>query len=189
MKAQRGSLRYNSTLSLILALDWGRLLGRGPCPRQGLGALCVGGWVGPVIILLDHIKTRNQFITRDLAWLGSGRSTVHSPFWEANRSSTRQEIPSVFWKPKVHYRIQNRPPAVPILSQIETYFNLRFSVITSKCCHHSADSGDREKDANCRAGVLYISITETVNTVQLNYGVQLQLVRWNAHVLINRVNW
>jgi hypothetical protein len=44
---------------------------------------------------------------------------MYSPYWEADSSSASQKIP-IACSPKFHYRIQNSPPLVPILSQIKT---------------------------------------------------------------------
>jgi hypothetical protein len=46
----------------------------------------------------------------------------HNP-WQANCHSANQKIPCLLWYPKVHYRVHNNPPLVPILSQMNSVHN------------------------------------------------------------------
>jgi hypothetical protein len=42
-----------------------------------------------------------------------------SRFLEAANYAATQELPSILWNPKVHYRVHKSPLLVPILSQID----------------------------------------------------------------------
>jgi hypothetical protein len=41
-----------------------------------------------------------------------------SPSSEATNYVATQELPSILWNPKIHYRVHKSPPLGPILSQI-----------------------------------------------------------------------
>jgi hypothetical protein len=47
-------------------------------------------------------------------WLTYFTYSIEQSPWVANRFSASQEIPHILWNPKVHYRLQKRPPSVPI---------------------------------------------------------------------------
>jgi hypothetical protein len=53
--------------------------------------------------------------------LQATNSVERNPSWQDNSHSTSQEIPSLSWNPKVHYRVYNSLPLVPILNKLDQF--------------------------------------------------------------------
>jgi len=68
----------------------------------------------------------------------------HSPSWEANRFSASQEIPRILWNPKVHHRIHNCPPPVPILNLSVLIFRKKDKFLRWEIVSISPNSQDGE---------------------------------------------
>jgi hypothetical protein len=82
-----------------------------------------------------------------------------SPSWEADNCAVTQELASVLWNPKVHYRVHKSPPLVTILRQpdpihtILSYLSkIHFSIVhppTSWSSHWSLSFWISHKHPTC----------------------------------------
>jgi hypothetical protein len=64
-------------------------------------------------------KTVRYLLTIQVEYYRPYLLTDVSPCWEVASCVATQELPSILWNPKVHYRVHKSPPLVPILNQID----------------------------------------------------------------------
>jgi hypothetical protein len=88
-------------------------------------------------------RRRRQFLSKHffLSAILPENSFTHSlmelsPSWEAANCAPTQELPSILWNPKAHYRVHKSPAMVPILNQINpihtipSYFSkIHFNIV------------------------------------------------------------
>jgi hypothetical protein len=97
---------------------------------------------------LIHINLGYNFFTNEKHLMGTHSLMELSPFWEATNYAATQELPSILWNAKVHYRVHKSPPLVPILNQINPIhtipshpISLRSILIMSTHLHLGLPSG------------------------------------------------
>jgi hypothetical protein len=90
-----------------------------------------------------------------------------SPSLEANSFSASQEISHILWQPKVHYRVQNSPSLLLVLSQINPahvlasyLLKVHFNIIVPSAPMSSKWSVPRPPHQNS-AGIFLLPIRAT----------------------------
>jgi len=77
---------------------------------------------------MTEVLQRNYYSPLRVDWRVFRLNTIsaHSPSWQAVSHSASQKIPHFLWMLNVHYRVQNSPPLLPVLSQMNPVHTLPY---------------------------------------------------------------
>jgi hypothetical protein len=107
------------------------------------------------------------------------------PSWEAAICAATEELPSILWNPKVHYRVLKSPPLVPILSrsiQLMPSHSISLTSILLLSIHLRVGLPSGLFHSGIPTNILYAFFSTTIHLILLLMSVTAQNFGiWKTH--------